>query len=153
MPILPAKKTDKDRYQETAETLATLLQGQTIFIDSVKLIDAGNEVNAMALGYIYGLTDCALRRAKLDVGSEHAADVLIFLISEFEEANVDRLYEYIRSPSDRIKLMGGVMLGRNDYDAWDKSHHLMIALRWSQCFSPPPNPKSSRHHLHLVNLG
>jgi len=129
---------EKERYQEAAEILGTLLHGQAIFIDSVKLVVAGNEVNAKALGYIYGVADCALRLAKLDVGSEHAADLLVFLISEFDEANADRLYEYIRSPSDRIKLMEGVMLGRNDYDAWDKSHRMMIALRWSQCFSRSP---------------
>ena len=34
---------EKERYQELAETLATLLHGQTIFIDSVKLVDADNE--------------------------------------------------------------------------------------------------------------
>jgi len=145
---------EKERYQEAAKTLATLLQGQTIFIDTVKLVGAGNEVNAMALGYIYGLADCALRLAKLDVSSELGAGLLDFLISEFDEANADRLYEYLRSPSDRIKLMAGVMLGRNDYEAWHKSHHMMIALRWSQCFSKPsPHPKYSGRHLHLVGLG
>jgi len=123
---------EKERYQQAAETLATLLHGQTIFIDSVKLV-AGNEVNAKALGYIYGLADCAIRLAQLDVSD--ASDLLVFLIAEFDEANLDRLYEYLASPSDRIKLMEGVMLGRNDYEAWDKSHGMMIALRWSQCFS------------------
>ena len=131
---------EKQRYQEVGKTLDTLLHGQTIFIDSVKLIDAGNEVNAKALGYILGLADCALRRAKLDVGSEHAADLLVSLISEFDAANVDRLYEYLRSPLDRTRLTEGVMLGRNDYEAWDKSHGLMIALRWSRCFSPSSSP-------------
>jgi len=144
---------EKERYQEAAKTLSTVLLGQTIFIDTVKLVGAGNEVNAMALGYIYGLADCAIRLAKLDVG--YAADLLVFLISEFDEANLDRLYDYLASPSDRIKLMEGVMLGRNDYEAWDKSHHMMIALRWSQCFSesPSPRPKYSGRHLHLVGLG
>src|SRR4029078_6679073 len=52
---------EKERYQQAAEILATLLHGQTIFIDSVKLV-AGNDVNAKALGYIYGLADCAIRR-------------------------------------------------------------------------------------------
>ena len=138
MPSASATKhstNEKERYQEAAKTLATLLHGQTIFIDSVKLVDAGSEVNARALGYIYGLADCALRLAKLDVGSENAADLLAFLISEFDEANVDRLYEYLRSPSDRVKLMEGVMLGRNDYDAWARSHGMMIPLRWDKCFS------------------
>jgi hypothetical protein len=107
----------------------------------------------MALGYIYGLADCAIRLAKLDVG--YAADLLVFLISEFDEANLDRLYDYLASPSDRIKLMEGVMLGRNDYEAWDKSHHMMIALRWSQCFSGSTSPRaiSSRQLLPLADLG
>ena len=126
---------EKERYQKAAKTLATLLHGQTIFIDSVKLVDDGDEVNAKALGYICGLADCALRLEKLDVGSEHAAGLLVFLVSEFDEPNGDRLYEYLRSPSDRVKLMEGVMLGRNDYDAWRKSHRMMIALRWGKCFS------------------
>ena len=126
---------EKERYQEAAKTLATLLHGQTIFIDSVKLVGAGNAVNAKALGYIYGLADCALRLAKLDVGSEHAAGLLAFLISEFDEANADRLYEYLRSPSDRVKLMEGVMLGANDYDEWAKSRGMMIPRRWHECFS------------------
>ena len=142
MPNAPAMKrptNEKERYQQAAETLATLLHGQTIFIDSVKLV-AGNEINAKALGYIYGLADCAIRLAKLDI--DHASDLLVFLIAEFDEANVDRLYEYLASPSDRIKLMEGVMLGRNDYDAWNKSHGMMIALRWSQCFSPSPSPRA-----------
>jgi hypothetical protein len=128
---------EKEPYQEAAKTLATLLHGQTIFIDTVKLVDAGNEVNAKALGYIYGLADCALRLAKLDVGSENAADLLAFLISQFDEANVDRLYEYLRSPSDRVKLTEGVMIGRNDYEAWAKSHGMMTALRWDKCFGQP----------------
>jgi hypothetical protein len=143
---------EKERYEEVGKTLATLLHGQRIFIDSVRLVDAGNQVNAKALGYIYGLADCAIRLAKLDVG--YAADLLVFLISEFDEANVDRLYEYLASPSDRTKLMEGVVLGRNDYEAWDKSHHMMIALQWSQCFSAPsPRPRYSGRHLHLVGLG
>ena len=66
------------RYQEAANTLAGLLHGQTIFIDAVKLIDAGKAVNAMALGYIYGFADCALRIAKLDVASEYGNDLLFF---------------------------------------------------------------------------
>ena len=134
MPSAPITDSPTD---ETAKTLATLLHGQSIFIDSVELV-AGNEVNAKALGYIYGLADCALRRAKLDVGSEDAADLLLFLISEFDKTNVDRLYEHLGSPSDGAKLMEGVMLGCNDYEAWDKSHGLLIALRWSKCFLPPP---------------
>jgi len=69
---------EKEPYQEAARPLATLLHGQTIFIDSVKLVDADNEVNAKALGYIYGLADCALRLAKLDVASEHGAGLLVF---------------------------------------------------------------------------
>ena len=72
---------EKERYQEAANTLARLLHGQTIFIDTVKLIDAGNAVNAMALGYIYGFVDCALQIAKLDVASEYRSDLLFFLIS------------------------------------------------------------------------
>src|SRR5262245_7321455 len=126
---------EKERYQEAAKNLATLLHGQTIFIDNVKLIDAANAVNAMALGYIYGLADCALRIAKLDVDSEYASDLLFFLISEVDESNADRLYEYLRSPSDRAKLTKGVMLGRSDYHEWIKSHGMMIALRWHKCFS------------------
>jgi hypothetical protein len=124
----------KDRYQEAANSLAGLLHGQTIFIDSVKLVDAGNAVNARALGYIYGCADCALRLAKLDIASEYGSDLLFFLISEFDQPNVDRLYEYLRSPSDRAKLMEGVMLGANDYDEWAKSQGMMIALRWRECF-------------------
>jgi len=131
---------EKERYQEAADALATLLHGQTIFIDAVKLVEAGNEVNAKALGYIYGLADCAIRLAKLDI--DHAADLLVFLIAEFDEANVDRLYEYLASPSDRGKLMEGVTLGRNDYEVWEKSHRMMIALRWSQCFSRSPSRRT-----------
>jgi hypothetical protein len=119
---VPKRPTnEKERYQEAADTLARLLHGQTIFIDTVKLVDSGSAVNAMALGYIYGLADCALRLAKLDVGSEYGSDLLFFLISEFDERNVDKLYEYLRSPADRAKLTEGVMLGRNDYNDWAKS--------------------------------
>jgi hypothetical protein len=32
----------------------------------------------MALGYIYGFADCALRIAKLDVASEYGNDLLFF---------------------------------------------------------------------------
>jgi len=125
---------EKARYQEAAKNLATLLHGQTIFIDTVKLLDAGNAVNAMALGYIYGLADCALRLAKLDVDSEYASDLLFFLISEFDEPNADRLHDYLRSPLDRAKLIKGMMLGRNDYNEWAKSHGMMITLQWHKCF-------------------
>ena len=131
---------EKEPYQEAAKTLATLLHGQTIFIDSLKLVDA-DQVNAKAIGYIYGLADCALRLAKLDVGSNNAAGLLAFLISEFDEANVNRLYEYLRLPSDRAKLMEGIMLGRNDYDEWAKSKGMMIALRWDKCFPRSPSPR------------
>ena len=93
-----------ERYQEAANSLAGLLHGQTIFIDSVKLVDAGNAVNARALGYIYGCADCALRLAKLDIASEYGNDLLFFLISEFDEPNAGRLYEYLRAPSDKAKL-------------------------------------------------
>ena len=69
---------EKERYQEAANTLTRLLHGQTIFIDTVRLVDAGNAINAMALGYIYGFADCALRIAKLDVASEYGNDLLFF---------------------------------------------------------------------------
>jgi hypothetical protein len=39
---------EKD-YQEAADTLARLLHGQTIFIDTVKLVDSGSAVNAQSL--------------------------------------------------------------------------------------------------------
>ena len=126
---------ENERYQKAADTLARLLHGQTIFIDSVKLVGAGNAVNARALGYIYGLADRALQLAKLDVGSEAGSNLVFFLISEFDEPNAGRLYEYLRSPSDRAKLMEGVMLGSNDYDEWAKSKGMMITLRWRECFS------------------
>jgi hypothetical protein len=110
------------------------------FIDSVTLVDAG-KINAMALGYIYGLADRALQLAKLDVGSEDGSELVFNVISEFDEPNVGRQYEYLRSLSDRTRLMEGVMLGRNDYDAWQKSHRLRIALRWCECRSPLDNPR------------
>jgi len=143
MPSASTKRpmNENERYQEAATTLARLLHGQTIFIDSVKLVGAGNAVNAMALGYIYGLADRALQLAKLDVGSEAGGALLFNLISEFDEPNVGRLYEYLWSPSDGAKLMVGVMLGRNDHDEWAKSHGMMIALRWHECFSRPPGPR------------
>ena len=65
------------------------------------------------------------------------SDLLFFLISEFDEPNAGRLYEYLRSPSDRAKLMEGVMLGRKDYDEWAKSQGMMIARRWRECFCSP----------------
>jgi len=134
--VIKLPTNEKARYQKVADTLATLLHGQRIFIDSVKLVDADKKVNAKALGYIYGLAECALRLAKLDIGSEHAADLFIFLIAKFDEANVDRLYAYLRSPSDSFKQMEGVILGYSDYEAWDKSYGMMIARRWSECFLP-----------------
>src|SRR5882762_5685834 len=102
---------EKERYQEAAKILTGLLHGQTIFIDSVQLVDADDGINAKALGYIYGFADCALQIGRLDIGSHYGTGLLFLLISEFDETNADRLFEYLRSPSAKAKLMEGVMLG------------------------------------------
>jgi hypothetical protein len=52
------------------------------------MVDAG-KVNAKALGYIYGLTDCSFQIANLDIGSEYGLGVLMALIMEFDEPNAD----------------------------------------------------------------
>jgi hypothetical protein len=59
---------ENERYQEVATTLARLLHGQTIFIDSVKLVVAGNAVNAMALWDIstdWQIVRCGLQNLML----------------------------------------------------------------------------------------
>jgi len=60
--------------------IAELLHIQTAFTGPVKLVDDAGKVNAKALGYIYGLTDCAFQIAKLDIGSDYGLGVLMAFI-------------------------------------------------------------------------
>ncbi len=52
---------------------------QKVFIGEVRLVDEAGTVNAMALGYIYGLTDAAFQIANLDVGSQVRRRIVIRL--------------------------------------------------------------------------
>jgi len=58
---------------------AELLHMQKVFIGEVRLVDEAGTVNAMALGYIYGLTDAAFQIANLDVGSQVRRRIVIRL--------------------------------------------------------------------------
>ena len=53
----------KKRYEGAASVLAELLNIQTVFVGKVKLVADNGTINVKALGYIYGLTDCALQTA------------------------------------------------------------------------------------------
>jgi hypothetical protein len=55
----------KERYRKAMPIIAELLHIQAVFVDEVRLVDSAGTVNAKALGYIYGLTDCAFQIAKL----------------------------------------------------------------------------------------
>src|SRR6266481_2295922 len=105
----------KERYRKAMPLLAELLHMQKVFTGEVRLVDETGNVNAKALGYIYGLTDAAFQIAKLDVGSTYGMGVLMALIMEFDEPNADRLWEYFKAPSDAAALMDGVELGGEDY--------------------------------------
>lgn len=127
----------KERYAKAALILADLLRIQEVFIPSGKaaLVEQGR-VNAKALGYIYGLADCALQIGKMDIGSNWGLGLLMSLIVEFDDANGDMLWQYLQKPADEDALMEGVSLGFDDYAVWAKSGgNGGPPLRWRECFS------------------
>ncbi len=130
-----AQEELKERYREAMPLIAELLHIQTTFAGKVKLVDEAGKVNAKALGYIYGLTDCALQIAKLDVGSEYGSGLLMALIMEFDEPRADALFDYLKVPGDPATLMEGVHLGFDDYNAWARSEGAVPPLRWAKCFN------------------
>ena len=126
----------KERYAKAGPILAELLRIQEVFIPSGKavLVDQGR-VNAKALGYIYGLADCALQIGKMDIGSKWGLGLLMSLIVEFDDANGDMLWEYLQKPLDEKALMEGVSLGFDDYAVWAKSGgNGGPPLQWRKCF-------------------
>jgi hypothetical protein len=123
----------KERYRKAMPLLAELLHMQSVFTGEVRLVENGT-VNAKALGYIYGLTDAAFQIAKLDIASEYGMGVLMALIMEFDEPNVDMLWEYLKAPSDAAVLMDGVKLGGDDYNAFAMGKGRGPPLRWVKCF-------------------
>lgn len=127
----------KERYAKAASILTELLRIQEVFISSEKavLVDHGH-VNAKALGYIYGLADCALQIGKMDIGSNWGLGLLMSLIVEFDDANGDMLWQYLQRPSDEAALMEGVSLGFDDYAVWAKSGgNGGPPLQWRKCFT------------------
>ena len=126
----------KERYRKAMPIIAELLHIQAVFVDEVRLVDSAGTVNAKALGYIYGLTDCAFQIAKQDGGSNYGLGVLMALIIEFDEPNADMLLEYLKEPADAAALMQGVSLGFDDYHAWasTKGPKPPMPLQWAKCF-------------------
>ncbi len=124
----------KERYSKAMPLLAELLHMQKVFTGEVVLVDATGKVNAKALGYIYGLTDCAFQVGGLDVGSEYGLGVLMALIMEFDEPNADMLWEYLKAPGDAARLVEGVSLGFDDYREWANAKSAAPPLRWMKCF-------------------
>jgi hypothetical protein len=88
----------RERYRKAMPLLAELLHIQAGLISRLLMVDAG-KVNAKALGYIYGPTDCSFQTANLDIGSEYGLGVLMALIMEFDEPNADTLFEYLKALS------------------------------------------------------
>jgi hypothetical protein len=123
----------RERYRKTMPLLAELLHIQAGLISRLLLVDA-EKVNAAALGYIYGLTDCAFQITNLDIGSEYGLGVLMALIMEFDEPNADSLFEYLKAPADAAAMMEGVKLGGEDYNGWVEAHGATPPLRWAKCF-------------------
>jgi hypothetical protein len=124
----------KERYRKAMPVIAELLHIQTALTGNVKLVDDGGKVNAKALGYIYGLTDCAFQIAKLDIGNEYGLGILMALIMEFDEPNADGLFEYLKAPADAVALMEGLKLGGDDYNNWVVAQGAVPPLRWAKCF-------------------
>jgi hypothetical protein len=124
----------QERYRKAMPLLAELLHIQKTFIGEVRLVDVTGTVNAKALGYIYGLTDCAFQTAKLDIGSVYGLGVLMALIMEFDEPNVDGLFDYLKTPTDAATLMEGVKLGGDDYNGWVSAEGAAPPLRWVNVF-------------------
>jgi hypothetical protein len=124
----------KERYAKAMPLLAELLRMQQVFIGDIVLVDQGR-INARALGYIYGLADCALQIGRMDIGSKYGLALLMSLLVEFDDANADRLWEYLKAPGDAQALMDGVSLGLEDYSIWAKSGgNGAPPLRWVKCF-------------------
>jgi hypothetical protein len=131
---VPEDLTQKERYARAMPILAELLHIQAVFVGQVVLVDQGR-INAKALGYIYGLADCALQIGMMDVGSQYGLGVLMALIMEFDEPNADMLWQYLQTPGDAGALMDGVSLGFEDYLMWSKSGGKGAPpLRWVKCF-------------------
>jgi hypothetical protein len=124
----------KERYRNAMPLLAELLHMQRVFTEEVKLVRDTGQVNAKALGYIYGLCDAAFQIGGLDIGSEYGLGVLMALIMEFDEPNADMLWEYLKHPSDEQALMDGVGVGSEDYRSFVKGKGSAPPIRWLKCF-------------------
>ncbi|HEY7844978.1 MAG TPA: hypothetical protein VID30_15030 [Bradyrhizobium sp.] len=124
----------KERYRKAMPILAELLHMQCIFTGEVRLVRDTGQVNAKALGYIYGLTDAAFQIGGLDVGSHYGLGGLMALIMEFDEPNADMLWEYLKRRADEQALMEGVSLGFDDYCVFARGKGAAPPLRWMKCF-------------------
>lgn len=125
----------KEKYAKAFPLLLELLHIGAVFIgDRVVLVDEGR-VNAKALGYIYGLADCALQFGRMDIASTYGLGLLMGLIMEFDEPNADMLFNYLKAPLDETSLMEGVSLGFDDYEVFARSGGKGAPpLRWVKCF-------------------
>jgi hypothetical protein len=124
----------KERYRKAMPLLAELLHMQRVFTGDVRLVRDTEQVNAMALGYIYGLTDAAFQIGGLDIGSQYGLGVLMALIMEFDEQNADMLWEFLKGPTGQQALMEGVSLGFDDYSVFALGKGAAPPLRWMKCF-------------------
>jgi hypothetical protein len=132
----PTSVALKNKYREVAPLLAELLQMQRLFTGDVRLVDGSGRVNAMALGYIYGLTCKAFEYGKLDIESEDGQGVVVALIAEFDRPNLRMLWDFLRDPRNEKTMMDGVKLGYDDYRQFAQSKGAAGAppLRWRKCF-------------------
>jgi hypothetical protein len=126
----------KERYRNAMPLLVELLRMQRLFTGEVKLVSDSGQVNARALGYIYGLADAAFQIGGLDSRSQYGLGVVMALIAEFDEPRADMLWNYLKHPDDEQALMDGASLGFDDYRQFDKSKGAAGAppMRWMKCF-------------------
>jgi hypothetical protein len=70
----------------------------------------------------------------MDIASQYGSGVFMAILAEFDDAHADRLFEYVRAPTNQAALMEGVFIGGIDYNEFASSKGSKPPMRWKECF-------------------
>jgi hypothetical protein len=122
----------KHRSAKLCRDLVDFFHAQKTVISDFWLEDKDGRPNGLALGYMFGLVECALQSAAVDVRDTDGRAMMLAILNEFAPGKAANYYDFLARAHTSVII--GIALGRNEYRDWTNSKDKFAAVRWATCF-------------------